>query len=115
MQKKRLAAFEKLEDHAEIAHSYATISDSEINQNHRRKGREFLSRALQEAKLTNTLDEDFLATVASTQAWLAQLNGHTNMATSEYAHAVALQEVEHGEQHKLTGWGYMLLGKVLMS
>jgi tetratricopeptide (TPR) repeat protein len=111
MEKKVLAEFEKLEDHAAIARSYATLSDLEINQNHRRKGKEYLSRALREARLTNTLDRDFFATVASTQAWLAQLNGDTNTAISEYTRAVALWEAEHGEQHMLTGWGYMLLGK----
>jgi len=111
MEKKILAVYGALRDHAAIARSYATLADLELNQGHSRKGKRYLSRALHEAKLACDLDEDFLATVSSTQAWLAQMDGNTGAAISGYARAVSLWTKQHGERHMLTGWGYMLLGK----
>jgi len=111
MEKKVLALYGALRDHAAIARSYATLAALELNQGHARKGKRYLSRALQEAKLGCGLDEDFLATISSTQAWLAQIDGNTGAAISGYARAVSLWTEQHGERHMLTGWGYMLLGK----
>ena len=53
----------------------------------------------------------FYAAVSSAQGWLALLNKDTATAIAAYAHAVELWNDAHGEQHVLTGWGYMLLGK----
>jgi tetratricopeptide (TPR) repeat protein len=111
MEKKILTVYLTLRDHAAIARSYATLADLELNQGHSRKGKEYLSRALQEAKLASNLDEDFLATISSTQAWIAQMDGDPGAAVSGYARAVSLWTKQHGERHMLTGWGYMLLGK----
>nr|WP_130424909.1 tetratricopeptide repeat protein [Edaphobacter modestus] len=75
------------------------------------EGKEYLSRALQEAGLASGLDQDFYATVWSAQGWLSLLNKDTTTAISAYAHAIELWRAANGEQHMLTGWGYMLLGK----
>jgi tetratricopeptide (TPR) repeat protein len=106
-----LSAYEGLGDHANVARSCITLAGLEINEGHRRKGSEYLQRALRQSKLTSGLDQDFFAQVSSTQGWLALLGGDTAAAISEYTHAVELWEAAHGESHMLTGWGYMLLGK----
>jgi tetratricopeptide (TPR) repeat protein len=106
-----LRAYEGLSDHANVARSCITLAGLEINEGHRRKGKDYLQRALREAKVTSGLDEDFFAQVSSTQGWLALLGGDTEAAISEYTHAVELWTAAHGEAHMLTGWGYMLLGK----
>ena len=111
METNALNEYEGLSDHADIARSYTTLASLEINRGHRREGKEYLSRALQEAGLTSGLDHDFYAAVSSAQGWLALLNKDTATAISAYAHAVESWSAAHGEQHMLTGWGYMLLGK----
>jgi tetratricopeptide (TPR) repeat protein len=111
METDALKEYEGLSDHANIARSCATLASLEINRGHRREGKEYLSRALQEAGLASGLDQDFYAAVWSAQGWLALLNKDTTTAISAYAHAIELWRGAHGEQHMLTGWGYMLLGK----
>ena len=111
MEGKVLKTYETLGDHANVARSCITLAGLEINQGHRRKGKEYLQRALREAKLASGLDQDFFAQVSSMQGWLALLGGDTATAISDYAHAVKLWTEAHGENHTLTGWGYMLLGK----
>jgi tetratricopeptide (TPR) repeat protein len=111
METNALKEYEGLSDHADIARSCATLASLEINRGHRREGKEYLSRALQEAGLASGLDQDFHAAVSSAQGWLALLDKDTATAITAYAHAVELWSNAHGEQHVLTGWGHMLLGK----
>ena len=111
METDALKEYEGLSDHADIARSCATLASLEINRGHRREGKKYLSRALQEAGLATGLDQDFYAAVWGAQGWLALLNKDTTTAISAYAHAIELWRDAHGEQHMLTGWGYMLLGK----
>jgi tetratricopeptide (TPR) repeat protein len=111
METDALKEYEALSDHADIARSCATLASLEINRGHHREGKQYLSRALQEAGLASSLDQDFYAAVWSAQGWFALLNKDTTTAISAYAHAIELWRAAHGEQHILTGWGYMLLGK----
>ena len=111
MEHKILALYGTLKDHGAAARSYVTLASLELNHGHAQQGKEYLSQALREAKHANNLDDDFAATISSTQAWLAQLNGDTGAAISGYERAVTLWTKSHGERHMLTGWGYMLLGK----
>jgi tetratricopeptide (TPR) repeat protein len=111
METDALKEYEGLSDHANVARSCATLANLEINRGHRREGKEYLSRALQEAGLASGLDQDFYAAVLAAQGWLALLNKNTTTAISVYAHAIELWRAAHGEEHMLTGWGYMLLGK----
>jgi tetratricopeptide (TPR) repeat protein len=111
METSALREYEGLSDHADIARSCATLASLEISRGHRRQGKEYLSRALQEAGLATGLDRDFFAAVSSAQGWLALLNKDTATAIAAYSRAVELWSDAHGEHHLLTGWGYMLLGK----
>jgi tetratricopeptide (TPR) repeat protein len=111
MERHVLAICKKLQDHAAIARSDVTLANLELNQGQRRKSQKFLSAALLEGKQTSTLDDDFFATIASTQGWIAQLANDNATAISSYARAVELWTRQHGQQHLLTGWGYMLLGR----
>jgi tetratricopeptide (TPR) repeat protein len=106
-----LREYEGLGDNANVARSCVTFASLEINEGHRRKGKEYLQRALREAKPASGLDQDFFAQVSSTQGWLALMGGDTAAAISNYTHALGLWTAAHGENHLLTGWGYMLLGK----
>ena len=111
MEQKILVLYGTLKDHGAAARSYVTLASLELNHGHAQKGKEYLSQALREARHAGNLDDDFAATISSTQAWLAQLNGDTGGAISGYERAVSLWTKAHGERHMLTGWGYMLLGK----
>jgi tetratricopeptide (TPR) repeat protein len=110
METNALKEYEGLSDHADIARSCATLASLAIARGHRRQGKEYLSRALQEAGLASGLDQDFYAAASSAQGWLALLDKNTATAITAYAHAVELWSDAHGEHDMLTGWGYMLLG-----
>jgi tetratricopeptide (TPR) repeat protein len=111
METNGLKEYERLSDHADIARSCTTLASLEINRGHRQEGKEYLSRALQQAGMASGLDQDFYAAVWSAQGWLALLDKDTATAITAYAQAVKLWSGAHGERHVLTGWGYMLLGK----
>ena len=108
---KTIPIYKKLGNHSGLASSYAMLGELELNLDHRRKSSEYLSQALEEAKLANETNDDLMATISSTQAWLALKEGDARAAISGYEHAVELWQHKHGEEHSLTGWGYVLLGK----
>ncbi len=110
--KKALAIHEKLNDHAVTARSSLNLAALEIKDGHRKEAQAYLSQTLQEAKLDSKLDgdEDFHATVFSTQARLAELNGNMTAAIAGYQQAVEHWQHKYGEEHMLTGWGNLLLG-----
>lgn len=111
LQKRAIDTYERLHSHAALAKSYSNLAGLELSQKHRRDVSKYLSRSLQEAKLAGGLDDDFSASISSNQAWLAELSGDKQGAISGYERALDLWRHQHGEEHMLTGWGYMVLGK----
>lgn len=110
LDKKALSIYEKLNLHAAAARLYVNLAGLELRENHRRKAKPYLSQAVEEAKLDSHLDEDFFAGLSSMQAWSASLNGEREAAISGYKRSLELWQRKYGEEHMLTGWGYMLLG-----
>ena len=99
-------------DHAGVARSSSHLAGALFSQKRVREGREYLDRALKESRQTSELDDDDLATLASLQGWLAQLDGDLLTSVSKYQQSLDLLRKYHGEEHASTGWGYLLLGKV---
>ena len=110
MDRKALALYERTQLHGAVARSCANLAGLELSEGHRKDGSKYLTRAVEEAKSAKDLDEDFFAAVSSTQAWLARLDGDTAAEVTGYQRAVDLWAQKHGDEHMLTGWGYMLLG-----
>lgn len=110
MDRKALAIYERTQLRGAVARSCANLAGLELSEGHRKDGSKYLTRAIEEAKSAKDLDEDFFAAVSSTQAWLARLGGDTAAEVTGYQRAVDLWAQKHGDEHMLTGWGYMLLG-----
>ena len=115
MRLKALHLYEQIRDHAGIARSCNNLVGLVLSQNHVREGKKYLKRALEEMKLTNNLDDDDVAAIVSMQGWIADVDGNTSLAISSYQHALDLWKHRNGEEHPITGWGYMLLGKAYVN
>ncbi len=108
--RRALVIYERTQLHGSVARSCADLAGLELSEGHRRNGGKYLARAIEEAKSAKDLDEDFFAAVSSMQAWLAGLAGDAAAEVAGYQHALDLWKRKHGEDHMLTGWGYLLLG-----
>lgn len=113
LEKKALAINKKLNRHASVARVCLNLTGIELREKHRHKAEMYLSQAMEEAKIDGKSKDDFLASVFSMQAWLAELNKDKDTAISKYQQALTLWQREHGEEHVLTGLGYILLGNAL--
>lgn len=111
MQEKALHLYERDDNHGAAAVTCESLADLKLSQKHVTEGRRYLARALKEATRTTDLDNDYFATLSSTQAWLAELDGNATAAISGYQRSLALLRQLHGEQHHLVGWSLMRLGK----
>ena len=112
LMKKALHLYEKENDHAGVTRSSSDLAGAFLTQKKIREGRKSLDRALKESRLTNELDDDDFATLASLQGWLAQCDGDLPSSVSKYQQALDLLRKYYGEEHVSTAWGYVLLGQV---
>ena len=111
MRMKALRMYEETDDQAGIADACLSLAELAITQRHTSNAREYLSCAIEASSVATGLTEDFLAALSSTQGWLNETDNNYGAAESEYRHALMLWKHQHGEQHFLVGWGYVLLGK----
>ena len=109
IQEKALHVFEKTNDHASVAIVCSNLAGLAFGQKQVRRGRKYLDRAQKEAQLAS-LDDDNLAAISSMRGWLGVLEGDAVGAVAAYQASLDLWRKRHGEQHPLTGWGYVLLG-----
>lgn len=112
MMERALHLYEEAKDHAGVARASSDLTGALFTEKKLREGRKDLERALREAQLTNQLDDDDLATLASLQGWLAQCDGELPTSVSKYQQSLDLLRKVHGEEYASTGWGYVLLGQV---
>lgn len=112
MMEKALHLYQAANDHTGVARASSDLAGALFSQKKVREGRKNLDRALKESRLTNDLDDDDLATLASLQGWLARLDGDLSASVSRYRQSLDLLRKFHGEEYASTGWGYVLLGQV---
>jgi tetratricopeptide (TPR) repeat protein len=103
--------FEQQNDHSGMARASSNLAGLALQQNQAHKARKYLKITEAEMKLTPNLDDDDAMAIALNQAWLALSQHDFAAAVSGYQHALQLCKQQHGEEHPLTGWGYMLVGK----
>ena len=107
-----LHLYEVSKDHAGIARASSDLAGALFSQRKRAAGRKSLDRAVKESRLTNQLDKDDLATLASLEGWLARSDGDLRTSVSKYQQSLDLLREYHGEAHVSSGWGYVLLGRI---
>jgi Tfp pilus assembly protein PilF len=102
---------QELGDHTGSMRSLSNLAGLALSRNKIHQAREYLKRASDEMKLATDLVDDDFAVLSEMRGWLAMAQGHAPTAVMEYQRALELGGRIHGEQHWLTGWEHMLLGK----
>ena len=103
----------QLGDYAGVTRIYTDIAGAAIQQHEGKIAKAYLQKAIAESRLTDELTDDDRAALDSTEALSASTNGKTHAAVAKYQQALGLWQALHGEQHRFTGWGYVLLGQAL--
>ena len=98
-------------EHAGTMRSLIRLAEFALSRNRTHEAYKYLQRASDEAKLAPDLIDDDKALFFETQGWLAVAQHDAPTAIAAYQHALELVERSRGEQHWLTGWEHMLLGK----
>jgi tetratricopeptide (TPR) repeat protein len=103
----------QLGNHSSLVRIYTDLAGAAIQQHDGKIARAYIRKAVAESQLANSLTDDDRAALASAEAWFASTNGKAQEAITKYRQALDLWTSLHGEQHFLTGWGYVLLGQAL--
>lgn len=112
MQNQALRVYTEVNDHAGIGDACRTLANFALTQRRKKSARSYVRCAIEQSKLADGLNEDYLAALSTTEGWLDEFDKQYAAASSEYQKALNFWEQKHGEQNFLVGWGYMLLGKV---
>jgi Tfp pilus assembly protein PilF len=102
---------EQIADHAGMVRSLLDLAGFDLSQQRIHEAKKYFKRAQQEIKLAGDLNDDDFALFFETQAWLAMIEGNYSGAVADYRRALETSRRSRGEQHWITGWEYMLLGK----
>jgi tetratricopeptide (TPR) repeat protein len=107
---KTLRLYQKIGDHTGMAIANSNLAATALNLKRVRAARKYLEQAQREALLSVELDDDDRAAMSSMQGWLAQVEGDSVLAVTKYQYSLDVWKRRHGEEHRLTGWGYILVG-----
>ena len=102
---------QRIGDRTGTALSLTRLAELALAQNRLREAHRYLQKASNEADASPDLIDDDKAFFLETQGWLAIAEHHAPAAVAAYQRALELMERSRGEQHWLTGWDHMLLGK----
>jgi len=98
-------------DHAGAARSLLNLAEVGLAHKHVSEARQYLQDASEEMNLATDLADDDHMFFLETKAWLDMTENHTTAAIAGFQSALELSIKTRGEQHWLTGWEHMLLGK----
>ena len=110
VRKRALQLYAKAGDHAGMAIASSDLAGIALSRRSLRRGRKYLREAEEQSRLANELSDDNRAAISSMQGWLGLLEGNIPQAVAAYRRSLDLWNKQHGEEHPLTGWGYVLLG-----
>ena len=103
----------RLGDHCSLVRIYTDLAGAAIQQHDGKLARAYIRKAGAESQLAKELTNDDQAALVSTEALFASTSGKTQEAVAKYRQALDLWRTVHGEQHYVTGWGYVMLGQAL--
>ena len=98
-------------DHAAIMRSLTTLAGLALSRNRVHEAKRYLKSASEEMKVAYDAVDDDLAVFLETDAWLALAEHHPSEAVAKYHRSLDVLKRTRGQQHWLTGWEYMLLGR----
>ena len=104
---------EKFQDHLRLATAYNHLAGIAIQQKRYKDAKRYLQSSEQEANSVANGKQELLADVYGTRWWLASATGKKGEAVEAYKQSLEACERQFGNQHPLTGWAYLLLGKAI--
>jgi tetratricopeptide (TPR) repeat protein len=111
MWEKALHLRQQIGDHAAIMDSLVNLTGLALTEKRWREAKRYWRNASDELRLAHDLVPGHIIVFYETEGWLELSNGHASAAVVSYRHALELCKQANGEQHWLTGWDQMLLGK----
>src|SRR5215472_13517358 len=107
-----LQAIKQTGDHAGLAKVYNNLAATAFQRKQMDEGRKYISQAFREVKQAPQVANDDLAAIYSNAGWLSMEDHDYKRALQYYEHARQVWITQHGMNHKLTGWGYVLCGEM---
>ena len=104
---------EKFQDHPRLATVYTHLAGVAIQQKRYKDAKKYLQSAEEEASSGADMRQELLADIYGTRGWLASATGKKEEAVGAYRRGLEACEHQFGNQHPLTGWAYLLLGKAI--
>ena len=98
---------------AASAEAYRSLAELELWQTKVHQARKWFEKALADANAAGSLTPVDQAAYASTEGWLDLEEKHIPEAADAYERSLDYCKLAFGENHYLTGWGFLLLGKAL--
>ena len=109
MRKKAFAAFQAEGDRSGLARVYFNMASLDLDRKKMSDCKKHIAMALDEIAHGANLDEDDLAAGYSIRAQFALQQREFNAVVDADEKALTLWQRAHGENHRATGWGYVLL------
>jgi tetratricopeptide (TPR) repeat protein len=100
-------------DHAAVMASLTNLTGLALTEKRGREARRYWQAASNEWRLAPDLTTDDRMIFYETEGWVELSSRHASAAVVSYQRALDLCRQTHGEQHWLTGWDEMLLGKAV--
>jgi tetratricopeptide (TPR) repeat protein len=104
---------EKFQNHSQLSTVYTHLAGVAIQQKHFKDAKKYLESSENEVNATAGAKEQLLADLYGTSGWLASATGKRKEAVEDYKRSLDACEHQFGNQHPLTGWAYLLLGKAI--
>jgi tetratricopeptide (TPR) repeat protein len=108
---KALEIDQRFQDHTRIFTVFIHLAEDSIEQKHYKAAKKYLQSAAQQQDMMMSAKKESLADLYETQGWLASVTGKKGEAVEDYKRSVEACRDQYGNQHPLTGWTYLLLGK----
>jgi tetratricopeptide (TPR) repeat protein len=112
---KSLRLYEGKGDHSGLAIVWMNLASLASKSNSERETRKSLEHAKEESQRVHGLGNDYQASIASAEAWLALRRRDASAAIDGYQHCLDLLLPVHGAQHPLIGHTYMEIGKAYLA
>ena len=109
MRKKAIAAFQEIGDRTGLARAYFNMAALDLDRRKMGDCKKHIAMALDEIAHGANLDEDDLAAGYSIRAQLALHQRDFKAGVDDDEKALTLWQRAYGENHRATGWGYVLL------
>jgi len=101
---------EEQNDHAGAAMIWNDLATIAAGQHSRGEAHKDMAHSIAESKLANNISAGELATFATTEGRIAELDGDPRTALSDYDRALDLWKQTNQDQQQRTAWIYVLMG-----